>query len=51
MILASHLAEAADHLAPPDRPLMLHASLRSLARPSPGEQTPCSTCCWGAAAR
>ena len=36
MILASHLAEAADHLAPPDRPLMLHASLRSFGAPIAG---------------
>src|SRR5580704_11500 len=36
MILASHLAEAADELAPPDRPLMVHASLRSFAAPIAG---------------
>ena len=36
MILASHLAEAVDELAPPDRPLMLHASLRSFGAPIAG---------------
>jgi aminoglycoside 3-N-acetyltransferase len=36
MILADHLAKAADELAPPDRPLMLHASLRSFATPIAG---------------
>jgi hypothetical protein len=33
MILADRLAKAADELAPPDRPLVLHASLRSFASP------------------
>ena len=36
MILASHLAEAVDQLAPPDRPLMLHVSLRSFGAPIAG---------------
>jgi aminoglycoside N3'-acetyltransferase len=36
MILASHLAEAIDELAPPSRPLMLHASLRSFGAPIAG---------------
>jgi aminoglycoside N3'-acetyltransferase len=36
MILASHLAQAVDDLVPPDRPLMLHASLRSFAAPIAG---------------
>jgi Aminoglycoside 3-N-acetyltransferase len=36
MILADHLAEAADELAPPDRPFMVHASLRSFAAPIAG---------------
>ena len=36
MILADHLAEAADELAPPDRPLMVHASLRSFVAPIAG---------------
>jgi aminoglycoside 3-N-acetyltransferase len=36
MILADHLARAADELAPPDRPLMLHASLRSFGAPIAG---------------
>jgi aminoglycoside N3'-acetyltransferase len=35
-ILADDLAEAADKLAPADRPLMLHASLRSFASPITG---------------
>jgi hypothetical protein len=43
MILADHLAKEADELAPPDRPLMLHASLpppsstRSQARIAPAK--------------
>jgi aminoglycoside 3-N-acetyltransferase len=36
MILADHLAKAADELAPPGRPLMLHASLRSFGTPIAG---------------
>jgi Aminoglycoside 3-N-acetyltransferase len=36
MILADRLAEAADELAPPDRPLILHASLRSFVTPIAG---------------
>ncbi len=36
MILASHLAEAVNQLAPPGRPLMLHASLRSFGAPIAG---------------
>lgn len=36
MILASDLAKAADELAPPGRPLMLHASLRSFGAPIAG---------------
>jgi hypothetical protein len=36
MILAAHLATAADELMPPDRPLMVHASLRSFATPITG---------------
>lgn len=36
MILAGNLAEAAGELAPPDRPLMVHASLRSFAAPIAG---------------
>ena len=36
MIQADHLAQAADELAPPDRPLMVHASLRSFAAPIAG---------------
>ena len=36
MILAGHLAKAADELAPPDCPLMVHASLRSFAAPIAG---------------
>jgi aminoglycoside 3-N-acetyltransferase len=36
MILAEHLAAVADELAPPDRPLMVHASLRSFAAPIGG---------------
>lgn len=36
MILADDLAKAADELVPPQRPLMLHASLRSFAAPIAG---------------
>jgi aminoglycoside 3-N-acetyltransferase len=36
MILAAHLAAAADELVPPGRPLMVHASLRSFAAPIAG---------------
>lgn len=36
MILADDLAKTADELAPPGRPLMLHASLRSFAAPIAG---------------
>lgn len=36
MILADDLAKAVDELAPPNRPLMLHASLRSFATPIAG---------------
>lgn len=36
MILAEHLRNAADKLAPPDRPVMLHASLRSFGAPIAG---------------
>jgi Aminoglycoside 3-N-acetyltransferase len=36
MILAGNLAEAVGELVPPDRPLMVHASLRSFAAPIAG---------------
>jgi aminoglycoside 3-N-acetyltransferase len=36
MILAEHLHQAADELALPDRPVMLHASLRSFGAPIVG---------------
>jgi aminoglycoside N3'-acetyltransferase len=36
MILAGNLAEAVGELVPPDRPLMVHASLRSFAAPISG---------------
>jgi hypothetical protein len=36
MILAEHLHKAADELAPPDRPVMVHASLRSFGAPIVG---------------
>jgi aminoglycoside N3'-acetyltransferase len=36
MIQAGHLANAADELAPPGRPLMVHASLRSFDAPIAG---------------
>lgn len=36
MILAGQLAKAADELAPPGRPLMVHASLRSFGAPIAG---------------
>lgn len=36
MILADRLAQAADELAPPGRPLVLHASLRSFVTPIAG---------------
>jgi aminoglycoside N3'-acetyltransferase len=36
MIQAGHLAKAADELAPPGRPLMVHASLRSFGAPIDG---------------
>jgi aminoglycoside 3-N-acetyltransferase len=36
MILATHLATAAGELVPPDRPLMVHASLRSFVAPIAG---------------
>ncbi len=36
MILADHLANAADELAPPGRPLIVHASLRSFVTPIAG---------------
>ncbi|MFI1582961.1 AAC(3) family N-acetyltransferase [Embleya sp. NPDC020630] len=36
MILAEHLGKATDELLPPDRPVMLHASLRSFGAPVAG---------------
>ncbi len=36
MILAEHLQRAADQLLPPDRPVMVHASLRSFKAPVNG---------------
>ena len=51
MILAGHLARAVDDLVPPDRPLMLHASLRSFAAPIAVRRVPQSGSISAAAAQ